>query len=545
MTVEAEEIELGLGSYLPRVEERLRAWEQSRLVERVWSKDPTVWFDPPRPEIVDRLGWLELPENAARELGALDSFAGEMKREGCRQILLLGMGGSSLAPELFGKAFGGRAGFPRLEVVDTTHPEAIRAVEAELDPARTLFVVSSKSGTTIETLCALEYFWRAAGRKVRPGERFVAITDPGTPLARRAREQGFRRCFEAPPEVGGRYSALSVFGLLPAALLGLETARLVEAAGAAARSCRREAARNPGALLGAALAELAAAGRDKLTLFASPRLAAFGAWAEQLVAESTGKEGKGIVPVAGEPLGEAAAYGEDRAFVLLRLEGDDNERLDSLAERLEKRGDPVVRARLATPWDLGGEFFIWEFAVATAGAALGIHPFDQPDVQAAKELAQSFISGGGERIAGPAPTSGAEALQVVRELLDELRPGDYFALQAYLAPSAETSALLDAIRAAVRDRFRVATTAGYGPRFLHSTGQLHKGGPNRGVFLQLLDRPSEEVPVPGASYTFAELIRAQAMGDYQALRARGRRIRQIELREVGRELAEIRNLVRG
>jgi transaldolase/glucose-6-phosphate isomerase len=543
MAIEAAQIELGLGAYLARVERRLEAWKRSRLIERVWSRDPTVWFDPPRPQIVDRLGWLELPETAAREIGRLESFADDTRREGCREVVLLGMGGSSLAPELFGKTFGGRAGFPRLEVVDTTHPEAIRAVEARLEPARTLFIVSSKSGTTIETLSALDYFWRVVGREVPAGQRFVAITDPGTPLARRAVEQRFRRCFEGPVEVGGRYSALSVFGLLPAALVGADCPRLLQAAGAAARSCRREAGENPGALLGASIAELAAAGRDKLTLLLSPRLAAFGAWAEQLVAESTGKEGKGIVPVADEPLGEAEAYGDDRAFVLLRLEGDENERLDALAKRLEERGHPVVRVSLAALHDLGGQFFLWEFAIATAGAALGIHPFDQPDVQAAKDLAQSFIRGRGEAIESAAPASGAGGLRAARQLLEGLRPGDYFALQAYLAPGPETTAQLGAIRAAVRDRFRVATSAGYGPRFLHSTGQLHKGGPNRGVFLQLLDRPAEQLPVPGASYTFAELIRAQAMGDYRALCARGRRIRQLELRDVRRELAELRDLV--
>jgi transaldolase/glucose-6-phosphate isomerase len=520
---------LELGAYQSAVERRLRVWEAARFTSRLWNKDPTLWCpDPDVPEITDRLGWLGLPDTAALETGEWERFAAEIRTEGFRHAVLLGMGGSSLAPEVFCRTGSSTPGFPELTVLDSTHPEAVRAVDERLELRRTLFVVSSKSGTTIEPLSLFRYFWE---RTQGAGRCFAAITDPGTPLEQLAAARSFRRIFRAPADVGGRYSALSVFGMVPAALIGARLAGVTESARRMAAACAPEAsaAQNPGLVLGAALGELALAGRDKLTFFASAALEAFPDWIEQLVAESSGKDRRGIVPVAGEPEGPTETYGSDRVFVWIGLEGEPE---SAALGPLAAAGHPVIRIRLRSREDLGGEFFRWEFATAAACAVLGVHPFNQPDVQLAKDLARRAMERPG-RADSPdeiVPVdSGQQLGAALRELLAAAGPGRYVALQAFVAPSGEATAALRRIRAILRDRLRVATTSGYGPRFLHSTGQLHKGGPDTGLFLQLVDEPAQDLRVPETGYTFGQLLRAQADGDAGALRQRGRRLVRIHL----------------
>ncbi len=532
---------LSLAAHGKAVAARLAAWDAAGMGRRLRERDPTIWCAEAAPgladEIADRLGWLGLPATTGARLDDLRDFAAEIGRERVHHVVLLGMGGSSLAPEGFAATFGSAAGFPELVVLDGTHPGAVADVERRIELGRTLFVVSSKSGTTIETLSLFRLFWDRAQREPgSAGSRFVAITDPGTPLDRLGRERGFRRVIEAPPDVGGRYSALSVFGLAPAALIGIDVRRLLD--GAATMAGAAGPGLELGLELGAALGELARAGRDKVTFLASPGLAAFPAWIEQLIAESTGKGGAGIVPVADEPLGTPDGYGADRFFVSMTLAGDPpGDRVPRLAA-LEAAGHPVARIRLGETADLGREMFRWEVAVAAAGAVLGINPFDQPDVQLAKDLARQAMAAGPE---GAAPAeddigvAGHEDLAPVLEAwLATARPRDYVAVQAYLAPTAETDAALRGLRVTLAKRLGLATTLGYGPRFLHSTGQLHKGGPNTGLFLQLTDEVGDDIAVPETETTFGALIRAQALGDYRALRQRDRRVLRLNL---GRDAA--------
>ena len=435
---------------------------------------------------------------------------------------------------------GPRPGLPELTVLDSTHPDAVRSVEDGIDPADTVFVVSSKSGTTTETLSFYDYFRDrfAVSDSARPA-RFAAVTDPGTPLERLAGEHG-ARIFRADPEVGGRYSALSHFGLVPAALIGVDVMGALDSAARMAALCARPPAENPGARLGAAIGALAKSGRDKLTFVAAgDGLAHLADWAEQLIAESTGKNGVGIVPVIREDLAGPDSYGADRVFVVLRqsrhaADADAESRLAALS----KAGHPVIEIETASAEDLGGEFFRWEFAVALAGAALGINPFDQPDVQLAKNLAREAMSRPhGGPTGGPAAVRTAVAASDDDALKGEVsawmrlaRPGDYAAVQAYLAPIAETDARIRETRSLLQRGARLATTTGYGPRFLHSTGQLHKGGPNTGLFLQIVsDVGPSDVPVPGAGYSFGRLIAAQAAGDREALVQRGRRIVAVDV----------------
>lgn len=528
-------LRLELGELAGAVHERLRAWDVARVAERLWAKDPTLWADHPLPpELADRLGWLDLPRASADRLGAVESFAEEIRAAGYDRAVLLGMGGSSLAPEVFASLFEARpsrAGALRLTVLDSTHPAAVRAVERDGDPARTLFLVASKSGTTVETLSLFRFFWhRLEGHHEDPGPHFAAITDPGSPLEELAGERGFRRTFTAPPDVGGRYSALSEFGLVPAVLSGVDGAGLMERARAAvAGALGAEASVNPALGLGAALGESARAGRDKLTVLAPAALAALPPWIEQLVAESTGKDGRGLVPVVDEPPLPAEAYGEDRFFVHLTLEGapeaEDGERL---VDALEEAGHPVARLHLPDRLELGAQMLLWEIAVAAAGRVLAIHPFDQPDVELAKRRAKEALRDGG------APGAGAsrdldDAAAVLEAWVAEVHPPRYAAIQAFLAPSPETDRALRALRRSLAERTGVATTAGYGPRFLHSTGQLHKGGPDTGLFLQLVDAPAEELPIPETDTSFRALIRAQAVGDHRALEERGRRVVRLDL----------------
>ena len=540
--------ELDLARRREQVEARIARLCDQGFGRRLWQKDTTLWSSEPVPELDDRLGWLDLPETAWAELPALERFGAELAAEGTREVVVLGMGGSSLAPEVFQRTFGNRPGYPPLSVLDSTHPAAVAALARRLELARTLFVVSSKSGTTTETLSFFRFFWERTARELGEGEagrRFVAVTDPGTPLAELARQRGFREVFAAPEEVGGRYSALTAFGLVPAAAIGVDLRALLESARAMALACGPEVpdVENPAVVLGAALGELARAGRDKVTFVTSPALAAVPDWLEQLVAESTGKSGRGIVPVVGEPPGPAAVYGRDRFFVALLAAGD--AALEPGLAEVAAARHPVARLTFSDPLAVGGEIFRWEMAVAVAGAILGIQPFDQPDVQLAKELAQRAMREGAGRGAG----SGAGGVEVadrpalkraIDEWLGGARDGYYLCVQAFLAPTPQTTAALGRLQALLRDRTRLASTWGYGPRFLHSTGQLHKGGPNTGLFLQLVDDPGEDLPVPETDHGFAALIAAQAEGDRRALEQRGRRVQRVRLgRDAGGGLARL------
>jgi transaldolase/glucose-6-phosphate isomerase len=419
------------------------------------------------------------------------------------------MGGSSLAPEVIQRTFGTRQGMLALDVLDTTHPDAVLALAGSLDFGKTLFVVASKSGSTIETLTHFDYFWSKAPQ----GRHFVAITDEASPLHRLGDERGFRRVFLNPPEIGGRYSALSYFGLVPAALAGADLEELLSQGRAMAEACHDEdPSRNPGALLGAVIGEAALAGRDKLTLLLPHELASFGDWAEQLIAESTGKQGRGILPVVGETTAPPGQYGDDRLFVAIGEHSD--------LAALEAAGHGVVRLPFEGTGQLGAEFFRWMFATAVAGQRLRINPFDQPNVQSAKDATSRILSEGPPR-EEPAPS--------LAEVLSTVSPGDYVALLAYLPPEPATDRELQALRMELRDQLLVATTLGYGPRYLHSTGQLHKGGAGNGVFILLTDDATRDEQVPGRSYGFDTLRRAQALGDLQSLRALGRRVTHVHL----------------
>ncbi len=497
------------------VRDRLARLTEDRVIERIWARDHTVWRPEPI-EISDRLGWLDVHREMAGRIEELRAFARGCADDGLRWVVLCGMGGSSLAPEVFGESFGVGEGMLELIVLDTTHPDAILAIEDQIDLERTLFVIASKSGTTIETRSHLEHFWRRAPG----GARFAAITDPGTPLAQVATERGFRRVFENPPDLGGRYSALSYVGLVPAALVGADLEGLLAGASEAASASGPDvpAGENAATVLGAWIGEGVLAGRDKLTLAFRGRVAALARWVEQLVAESTGKDGTGSVPIEGEALGPPSVYGADRLFVV----GEDGEQAPTV-RRLERAGHPAVRSTVREPVQLGGAMFRWELATAVAGHVLGIHPFDQPDVQAAKDATARILASGGPAAVEP----GDPAV-----LAEAIGPGDYVAIQAFVPQDPDRIARLQAVRHRIRDHRRVATTLGFGPRFLHSTGQLHKGGPGSVVCIQVLAEPVEDLDVPGRDHTFGALLTAQAAGDLEALRARGRRAVRVSLDEL-------------
>jgi glucose-6-phosphate isomerase len=513
---------------------------EERVIARIWVHDHTVWKPEPA-EITNRLGWLHIAEAMRAQIYRLDALVDAVLAGGYTDVLLLGMGGSSLAPDVFSKVFGGQAAnYLSLTVLDSTDPGAVLAQAERLDPARTLFIVSTKSGGTAETLSFFKYFYNWAADALgseRAGEHFVAITDPGSKLADLAGRYDFRITFLNDANIGGRYSVLSYFGLVPAALVGVDVETLLEQALTMACNCEPcncpVNGDNNGAWLGATLGELARAGRDKVTFVTSPRLVNFGDWVEQLIAESTGKEGKGIVPVVGEPVGAPAVYGDDRLFVYLRLDGDDTH--DRAVQALEDAGQPVVRLRLRDLYDLGDQFFLWEMATAVAGYRLGINPFDQPNVEAAKVLARGAIAAYAE--SGelpedePAPLTG----ESLTAFLSQAKEGDYISLQAYVQPTAATDAALLALRTQLRDQLQLATTLGYGPRFLHSTGQLHKGDAGNGLFIQFTADDEQDVPIPdeagepGSSMSFGVLKVAQTLGDKQALLDGGRRVVRFHL----------------
>jgi glucose-6-phosphate isomerase len=530
------------------VGEKLALAQKARVAERVRTGDATLWGPEGTPEIANRLGWLDIAERMLGEVDELEAFAERVWTDGMRDVVLLGMGGSSLAPEVLRRSFGHREDHPRLHVLDSTDAEMVRAVQAAVDPQRTLFVVSSKSGGTIEPLSLFAYFWSLVGK----GENFVAITDPGSGLAELAREHGFRRVFDGDPNIGGRYSALSAFGIMPAALMGVDVRALLKGA-AGAWETPLEAGSGPGSgggseggggkgsgggsgsggqpaavWLGAALSALAQAGRDKLTFLIPESLPGLGLWLEQLVAESTGKHGTGILPVAEEPLGDPGVYGDDRVFAYLSdLEEPDRE-LDVLAHACADAGHPVITIPTHGASDLGRVFFLSELAVAVAGWGLEINPFDQPNVQQAKDatkrvLADYETSHELEQI----PDADEEAL---RALLGDATPPHYVALMGYAQPTAELDAAVAELREAIRAATKATTTFGYGPRFLHSTGQFHKGGPQTGRFLQLLHDGPTDVAIPGAPYGFTTLKNAEAIGDLNTLRELGLPAERVRLR---------------
>jgi glucose-6-phosphate isomerase len=528
-------------------------WQGGDRTGRIWDGDATVWTG--RDE-AHWLGWLDAPEREVARLGDYAELARVAARKGVRDVLLLGMGGSSLGAEVLRRSFGDLPGSPRLSVLDSTHPDQVRAFADRLDPETTWVVVASKSGSTVEPNLLLAYFLSrftgALGE--RAPMRFIAVSDPGSSLDRLAHEKQFLALVPGEPTIGGRFSAISPFGLVPAALLGLDLPRYVARAAELAADClESEVGRNPGVSLGLALAVAAEAGRDKLTLFLAPEIAALGAWLEQLVAESTGKQGRMILPVDGELLAPAAWYGKDRLFVAVRYAGRLSAEQEDAVAALHAAGQPLVELDCPDLASLGAEFFRWEFATAVAGGHLQLHPFDQPDVEAAKVAARRltdeveasgalppespfYAEDGVELFADPEEAAALFLAAGERSLggllaahLDRARPGDYVALCAFLEMSPGHEATMAELRNAVSRVTGVATTLGFGPRFLHSTGQAHKGGPSNGLFLQFTDRPAVDLQVPGRRITFGQVIAAQARGDFEVLAGRGRRALRIHL----------------
>jgi glucose-6-phosphate isomerase/transaldolase/glucose-6-phosphate isomerase len=493
----------------------------AHAVERLWGRDHRLWKQDPT-DITNRLGWLTIIEHMKARTEELQTFATSVKKRGIRDVILLGMGGSSLGPEVLRTSFGPSRGFPRFWVLDSTVPGWVRQVTQAIDPAQSLFILASKSGGTIEVMSLFAHFWERVHQTSghQGGKQFIAMTDPGTGLEKLATEHQFGRIFMTPPDIGGRYSVLSYFGLVPAALMGINVTRLLERATAMALACQIQSPieQNPGANLAATMASLAQVGRNKVTLIASPKIATFGLWAEQLLAESTGKEGTGLIPVASEPLVSPTTYGPDRLFVYLRLKGDENNQLDRHVTGLTRQGHPVLTFTLRDRYDLAAEFFRWEVATALAGHLLGIHPFDQPNVQESKDNTARVLET--IRSTGQLPKqTRATAAQAAAQLKRHCRPGRYVAILAYTTPSSKMEQAIRSLRKALVSHHHVTTTAGYGPRYLHSTGQLHKGGPTGGLFLQLVDQMIPDLNIPGKPFTFRTLAQAQAAGDIQALQA--------------------------
>jgi transaldolase/glucose-6-phosphate isomerase len=508
-------------------EEAIDRLEEERAVERIWSQDASLWKSETehRKTIENALGWLTIADRMEPGVAELRAFAADASR-GADRVVVLGMGGSSLAPLVFSDSFPSAPGAPRLEVLDSTEPASVLAIQRGGRPSRTIYVVSSKSGTTLEPNIFFDFFYAEAEKELgdAAGSRFVVITDPGSALEEEAARRRVRRVFSGDPAIGGRYSALSNFGIVPAALAGIDVGELLRRARTMADACRRPGRENPGLVLGAAMGALALGGHDKLTFDVGAPIGRFGMWTEQLVAESTGKEGKGILPVEGEPPGGSSDYGRDRFFASLRRadDGDGRRRMAILRDA----GHPLAQEEVEDGIDLGAQMFLWEFATAVAGRVLGINPFDQPNVQEAKDRTNEILS----REKAAAPAAGPSIDEgAVAGLLASIRPGDYFAMMAYVPSTEEHELLLNETRIRVRDARRVATTVGFGPRFLHSTGQFHKGGPPSGVFLQITAEPREDAPIPGKPWGFATVVAAQAAGDLAALQSRNRRALSVRL----------------
>lgn len=556
---EAEELPLQR-ALKPRVE----AMKAMRFPERFWKKDPKIWKQEPEEQksIRNSLGWLHVAEKMEAHADGLLEFAREIKRDGFKHVVHMGMGGSSLAPLVFQKTFPvGENGIP-LTVLDTTDPATILKIERNVPLRETLFITASKSGTTAEPIAFEDYFYEKvkALKNSGAGENFVVITDPGTPLQKTAEERKYRRCFLNYRDIGGRYSALSCFGLVPAALLGVDIKEIL------ARALRMEHAcssgipveKNPAVMLGIAMGELALRGRDKLTFFLPPSIASMAMWLEQLIAESTGKEGSGILPVAGEDPGNYDVYGEDRLFAHIGIKNDPDQAIMDSLRNLWACREPVVDIRLDDPLDIGQEFFRWEMATAVAGSVLGINAFDQPNVQESKDITNVLLeeaaAGGSLAQPGPAlregglafygPARAATGSGLLKNFFAQRRTGDYIALQAYLTELPEIDAALQGMRMKLRDTFGLATTLGYGPRYLHSTGQYHKGGPDSGMFIQFVADDPLEAPIPGRKYGFGTFKQAQALGDFQALQKHGRRVIKVNLGvSMARGLEQFRGLM--
>ncbi len=530
------------------------SWRAAGNIRRLWGRDAKLWTDH---DEAKWLGWLDVVDAELADIGKLKAFAEDVRASKFRDAVLLGMGGSSLGPEVLALTFGSKPGFPKLHILDSTDPQQVRAIEQRIDLASTLFIVSSKSGSTLEPNIFKDYFFARVVETVAKGEagrRFVAVTDPNSSVQKTAERDGFRHIFFGNPSIGGRYSVLSKFGLVPAAAIGLGVAQFLDRARMLVRSCGDDVppAANPGVQLGLAMGRAAAEGRDKVTIITSPEIADFGAWAEQLIAESTGKNGKGLIPVDGEPLGAPGVYGNDRLFIQLRLQGS-NASQDAAVDALANRGHPVVRIDLHDTMEIAQEFFRWEMATAVAGAVIGIDPFDQPDVEASKvatrDLTAAFEKTGalpaetpvfrGNDIAIYADEMNAQALRRaganssldswLKAHLSRIRPGDYAAFLAYIERNKPHIDALQGMRTALRDDLQVATCVGFGPRFLHSTGQAYKGGPPSGVFLQITADDAADLPIPGHKATFGVVKAAQARGDFQVLAERGRRALRVHL----------------
>ena len=522
------------GVYGPMMNTWIEKCAKMNLIQRLWDKDASLWKKDPaeQKEILARLGWLKIAATMKESADDLKSFADEIRKEGFSRVVLLGMGGSSLAPEVFQSTFGKKTGYPELMVLDSTDPDSVRDIESKIDLQKTLFIVSSKSGGTIELVSFFKYFFDKVKevRKEKASQQFVAITDPGTALVDLAKTHNFRRVFLAPPDVGGRFSALTYFGLVPASLIGVDVAAILDGAEKMMEgsSAAVEYPENEAIQLGVGMAVLAEEGRDKLTIVTSTGLESFGDWAEQLVAESTGKEDLGVVPIVGEPLTGPKVYGEDRFFVGLELESEDNTAFEMRLNALKKAGHPVLTLKMKDASDLGGEFFRWEMATAIACALLKINTFDQPDVQAAKDSTKALLKKieKGEELAIKASQNSLDSFW------GSLSAQDYVGILAFLPKDDKIKKKLQALRLEIRDLTKNAVTLGIGPRYLHSTGQLHKGGPNTGVFFFITAAHAQDLAIPGDKFTFGQLELAQAMGDLEALESKERRVFHVRLEEL-------------
>jgi glucose-6-phosphate isomerase len=540
-------IKITLGKYTDIFNKAFDELKDQSIVERIWQKDYTVWSQDPT-EITNRLGWLYSPATSLKALQEIDEFVNGVKDDGFTKVLLMGMGGSSMAPEVFSLIFGSKNGYPELFVLDSTDPDAISELDNKISNEKTLFIVSTKSGGTLETFSFMKFFYNKTLEKfgnVETGKRFVAITDPGSGLEKAAKELSFRKIFLNDPDIGGRYSALSFFGIVPAALIGVNIEKLLRRADDIASNSQVSDSL-PGKL-GTVIGELARQEKDKLTFIMSSQISFFGAWIEQLIAESTGKNGKGILPVDGEELQIPEYYSNDRLFVYLHLK--DNEKEKDTVNSLVNSGHPVIEITLDDLYDLGEQFFIWEMATVVAGWKLGIQPFDQPDVESAKVLARQMVKAYQEKGKLPEQTSTLKEGNVIlygdvkvnsvseainKFLEDSLSKGSYIALQAYIKPGKDFSDLLQLLRTKIQKKYKSAVTVGYGPRFLHSTGQLHKGDAGNGLFIQFTSSSQNDLPIPdnpgesNSSISFGILKNAQALGDKQALKDKGRKVLQFD-----------------
>lgn len=549
------------------VDKAAGAWDSSDSTARLWKKDPTLWTNSGEEKW---LGWLDIVDQQLASLSRFKALAAEVQEDAFTHILLLGMGGSSLAPEVFSLTFGQQPNAPKLLVLDSTDPVQIKSFRDQIDPAHTLFCVSSKSGTTLEPNIYMQYFYDETKKVVgeNAGRHFIAVTDPGSKLEKVANELGFRHVYHGLPSIGGRYSALSDFGMAPHSAAGLDTEKLLKQAKLMVEACKKPAAENPGVFLGLILGTAALKfNRDKVTLICSKSIHDLGAWLEQLLAESTGKIGKGLIPVDREPLVDPSFYGNDRVFAYIKYVKDDDAQLESAVSAIEKSGQPVIRLKLDDLYDLGQAFFQWEIATAVAGSVIGIDAFNQPDVEASKIVTRDLTTKFEETGSLPAEEpilnqdgikvftdkANADALQknggdslgdIARAHLDRIKPGDYFALLAYIPMLPEYEAKFQDIRRQVIDAKKVATVLGFGPRFLHSTGQAYKGGPNSGVFVQITCDEADDLQVPGQKYTFGVVKAAQARGDFQVLADRHRRALRIHLgSNIAKGLDQLSNLI--